>query len=106
MIQEDKFFMTEQERVDGLTNLLIKILKKEGVNLRPKGGARTTVDKRFDFSLYVLFAGSKQIGCYEFELKKGKYECLIDLHGLSVDDYQRIKEIVGKEFPEINQNKI
>lgn len=94
--------MREQERVDGLTNLLINILKKEGVNLIPKGGARTTLDRRFDFDVYDLFIGSKQIGHYEFELKKGKYHCILDLARLPKDNYERVREIIKKEFPEIN----
>ena len=101
MAQEHKFFMSEQERVDGLTRLLIQIFRKEGISLLPKGGARTIIDRNFDFDVYDLFVESKQIGHYEFELRKGRYHCILDLTGLPEDNYKKIKEIVEKEFPEI-----
>jgi len=104
MEQEHKFFMTEQERVDGLTNLLIKTLEKEGVNLEPCGGFRTTIGKKLDFSSYDLFSDKIQIGHYEFELKQKRYHCILDLQGLPKDNYKRIKEIVEKEFLEIKSN--
>ena len=101
MRQEHKFFMFEQERIDGLTRLLIQIFQQEGINLVPRGGARTTVDRGFDFDVYDLFVGLKQVGHYEFELNKGRYCCILDLTGVPEENYRKINEIVEKEFPEI-----
>ena len=103
MEQYLSFSMREQERVDGLTNLLINFNKRE-IELKPSGGFRdgfgNSSDIKRDWANYSMFKDEKQIGSFQFD-KKGSYNCKLDLNGLDETSYKNLIEIVKKEFPEI-----
>ena len=86
MIQEHKFLMREQERVDGLTNLLINLLPINGINIQScgawRGGFGNSKDIETDWAEYDLFDGKKKAGHYEF-VKTGLYNCELDLNGFA-----------------------
>ena len=104
MTQEHKFSMREQERIDGLTNLLIDILPKNGVIIQSCGAWRdgfgNSGDIQTDSASYSLFMDKQQIGHYKF-VKKGIYTCELDLTGLPEDKYKIIVDSIKREFPEI-----
>ena len=102
MEQHLSFLMKERERLTNLTNLLEKLLNENGIRFVDRGAARGQLDEReIDFDSYALFSDQTQIGHYKFVLKKGFFNCELDLAGLPEENYNRLKETVKKEFPEV-----
>ena len=104
MEQHLKFSMREQERVDSLANLVYNSLtNKSGVKFINCGGGGGQLDQKIlDFESYDLFKDKSRVGHFEFVLKKGTYECNLDLSGFDEISYKELMNLLGNEFPEID----